>query len=124
MYHCANEFSVRLTDSLGFYLDNNKKQHRRMNSTDMLDVAVHLKVKSDEIIGKKELVIYRLLMLVLTSIECAFGGNSNLHHRYGKMGKIAPQRDIRILGHFEPILRADHLTVRISGPFWVFRLTL
>uniref|UniRef100_A0A0M3IRM3 RH1 domain-containing protein n=1 Tax=Ascaris lumbricoides TaxID=6252 RepID=A0A0M3IRM3_ASCLU len=46
---------LRLTDSLGFYLDNNKKQHRRMNSTDMLDVAVHLKVKSDEIIGKKEL---------------------------------------------------------------------
>uniref|UniRef100_A0A915B8Z9 TBC1 domain family member 2B n=3 Tax=Parascaris univalens TaxID=6257 RepID=A0A915B8Z9_PARUN len=46
---------LRLTDSLGFYLDNNKRQHRRMNSTDMLDVAVHLKVKSDEIIGKKEL---------------------------------------------------------------------
>ncbi|KHN75607.1 TBC1 domain family member 2B [Toxocara canis] len=46
---------LRLTDSLGFYLDNNKQQHRRLNSSDMLDVAVRLKVKSDEIIGQKEL---------------------------------------------------------------------
>lgn len=38
-------FSVSLTDSLGFYLDNNKQQHRQLNTSDMLDVAVRLKMK-------------------------------------------------------------------------------
>ncbi|VDK62360.1 unnamed protein product [Anisakis simplex] len=48
---------LRVTDSLGFYLDNDANtRRRRQTSSDLLDVAVKLQEKTNKIIGQQRLV--------------------------------------------------------------------
>lgn len=47
---------ARLTDSLGFYLNDDNRQQQQLQSNDMLDVAAELKNKSDEIVVQQEMV--------------------------------------------------------------------
>lgn len=51
----AENFIARLTDSLGFYLNDERKRHH-LRPTDMFEVAAELKNISDEIVGQQEMV--------------------------------------------------------------------
>ncbi|KAL3995046.1 Rab-GTPase-TBC domain family protein [Acanthocheilonema viteae] len=49
-----DKIETRLTDSLGFYLNDDRKRHQ-LRPTDMFEVAAELKSISDEIVGQQEM---------------------------------------------------------------------
>ncbi|VDK75423.1 unnamed protein product [Onchocerca ochengi] len=49
-----DKIETRLTDSLGFYLNDDRKRHQ-LQPTDMFEVAAELKSISDEIVGQQEM---------------------------------------------------------------------
>uniref|UniRef100_A0A0R3S622 PH domain-containing protein n=1 Tax=Elaeophora elaphi TaxID=1147741 RepID=A0A0R3S622_9BILA len=49
-----DKIETRLTDSLGFYLNDDRKRHH-LPPTDMFEVAAELKSMSDEIVGQQEM---------------------------------------------------------------------
>ncbi|VDK87482.1 unnamed protein product [Litomosoides sigmodontis] len=49
-----DKIETRLTDSLGFYLSDDRKRHQ-LQPTDMFEVAAELKSISDEIVGQREM---------------------------------------------------------------------
>ncbi|VDN02558.1 unnamed protein product [Thelazia callipaeda] len=51
--HKTQFFAARLTDSLGFYLNDERKHH--LETSDMFEVAAQLKNKSDKIVGQQEM---------------------------------------------------------------------
>lgn len=48
-------FAARLTDSLGFYLNDDRKDHQ-LKPNDMFEVAAELQNISDEIVVQREMV--------------------------------------------------------------------